>query len=446
MKRMKTYLLAIIAATTVSVTGTARVNVDRFQSGNQQLAYPVNDSNAPALTASPEGYEPFHLEHYGRHGSRWLIGPRIYQQPVEALQRADSLGHLTDAGRDLLERLRPIAAEAPYRDGELTPLGHRQHREIARRLMRNFPEMFTDNTVLDAKSTMVIRCILSMTNEVAEIEKEFPDMIIRVDASLSYQDTLNPNHLDTIASRLYKENRWRVDSLQERIDGHHPDFLGKVFKDVKFATDSLEGERIYTNVFDIAVNSQSHDNLYDIYDFFTEEELQNGWEWRNVRWYLRSGNTSLTDNRTPYALSPLLRNFITSADTAVVAERPTLNMRFGHESMVLPLTVLMELGDTTYDTDNLDTLADHWQDYSIFPMASNIQMVFYRPTGGKAARAEDVLVKVLLNEAEMTLAPALIPVSGPYYRWTDVRKYYLDKINSINKKVITRPPTPAHII
>lgn len=39
-----------------------------------------------------------------------------------------------------------------------------------------------------------------------------------------------------------------------------------------------------------------------------------------------------------------------------------------------------------------------------------------------------MLVKVLLNEKEVTL-PAT-PVDGPYYRWTDVRKNYLDRIGS----------------
>jgi hypothetical protein len=39
-----------------------------------------------------------------------------------------------------------------------------------------------------------------------------------------------------------------------------------------------------------------------------------------------------------------------------------------------------------------------------------------------------VLVKVLLNEREATL-----PVKSdcaPYYHWTDVRAYYLDKLSS----------------
>jgi hypothetical protein len=39
-----------------------------------------------------------------------------------------------------------------------------------------------------------------------------------------------------------------------------------------------------------------------------------------------------------------------------------------------------------------------------------------------------VLVKVLLNEQEATL-PIKSDIA-PYYRWSDVRQYYLNKINS----------------
>ena len=56
-------------------------------------------------------------------------------------------------------------------------------------------------------------------------------------------------------------------------------------------------------------------------------------------------------------------------------------------------------------------------------MASNIQLVFYRPTTGAQG---DILVKALLNEKEVTLP---VPTDQyPYYKWTELRKYYLEKI------------------
>jgi hypothetical protein len=60
-------------------------------------------------------------------------------------------------------------------------------------------------------------------------------------------------------------------------------------------------------------------------------------------------------------------------------------------------------------------------------MASNIQIVFYRPTTPNA-KEEDVLVKFLLNEEEANV-PDLKAVKGPYYKWTDVKAYWENKLS-----------------
>lgn len=404
---------------------------DRYQAGSQQFAYPVPNYYTPALTPAPAGYEPFHIESYARHGSRWLIGKHVYSRPAEWLAYADSLGQLTDDGRRLMNTLFAIDKAYQGHDGELTPLGARQHRGIARRMAANFPTLFTDSTNLDAKSTKVIRCILSMANEVSELENFHPGMRVCMDASQSTQDILAPNGLDTLARNARKPARPLEDSLRNRILDRSA-FLTKVYKDPKFAVDSLEGNNVFDYTIDVAVNSQSHDGLYDIYEYFTDNELANAWRVRNLFWYIYGGNTSLTDHRTPYMEMPLVREIIAGADTAVVAKNPSLNMRFGHDSIVLPLTVFLELDSAAYDTDNINTLSAHWRDYSITPMASNIQFVFYRPVGGKAVDADRVLVKAMLNEREVTL-PAT-PVSGPYYKWSDVRRHYLDKMEAYDKR------------
>ena len=105
------------------------------------------------------------------------------------------------------------------------------------------------------------------------------------------------------------------------------------------------------------------------------------------------------------------------------------SLRFGHETCVLPLACLMELDSVNYSCDDLETLHEHWQDYNTIPKACNIQMIFYRPVGTTGNRPDDILVKVLLNEHE-----ALLPVKavdGPYYRWTDLRRYYDHKLATV---------------
>lgn len=41
------------------------------KAGGVYYAYP--DKGIPAATKIPDGYEPFYISYYGRHGSRYLI-------------------------------------------------------------------------------------------------------------------------------------------------------------------------------------------------------------------------------------------------------------------------------------------------------------------------------------------------------------------------------------
>ncbi len=372
------------------------------------------------------------MEHYGRHGSRWLLTEAVYDRPVEALRKARENGKLTPRGELLFIQLSKIADDSKGRIGELTPLGHRQHREIARRMVRNFPEIFVPGTHVDAKSTVIIRCILSMANEIAELQKICPELVVTCDASRTTQKILAYNSTDTIAKKLGQEAEKRYGEPFGEKHADHTAFIAKVFNDPQFVADSLDGRKVFTDVFDIAVNVQSHDDQPDLYDLFTQEELYNEWLGRNVDWYLTAGNTSLTNNRVPYNQRVLLRNIIESADTALVSPRLSANLRFGHESILLPLSILMELNDCAVDLTDLESLADVWHNYEIFPMGSNIQMVFYRPAVHVALTPDEVLVKVLLNEEEARLP--LKPVKGPYYKWADLRDYYMKKLDAFSTR------------
>ena len=293
-------------------------------------------------------------------------------------------------------------------------------------MTKNFPEIFVPGTHVDAKSTVIIRCILSMANEIAELQTICPELEITCDASRTTQKILAYNSTDTIAKKLGDEAEKYAEEYAKTLPKPQA-FYEKLFNDRQFVTDSLDERKIFKGIFDIAVNTQSHDNQASLYDLFTAEELNNEWLYRNASWYTTAGNTSLTNNRVPYNQRVLLRNIIESADTAMVSPRLSANLRFGHESILLPLSVLMELNNAAYDTEDLSTLAEHWRNYEIFPMGSNIQIVFYRPKKAKTYTPDDVLVKVLLNEAEAKLP--VKPVEGNYYKWSDLRRHYMEKLD-----------------
>lgn len=405
---------------------------DRYQVGSQYLAYPRPAYGMPELTAAPKDYVPFHIEHYGRHGSRWLLKDADYDRPVEALEKAKANGKLTPRGEQLLGQLSKIAADSKGRVGELTPLGHRQHRDIARRMTENFPEIFVPGTHVDAKSTVIIRCILSMANEIAELQRICPELIVTCDASRTTQKILAYNSTDSVAKKLGREAEKKYEPLFDEKYSDHSAFISKIFNDPQFVADSLDEKKIFTDIFEITTNAQSHDDQPDLYDIFTTEELNNEWKAQNAGWYLSAGNTSITNNRIPYNQRVLLRNIIESADTAMVSPRLSANLRFGHESIVLPLTILMELDGNDFDTTDIENLPAHWRNYEIFPMGSNIQIIFYRPAENPSLSPDDVLVKVLLNEKEVTLP--LDPVSGPYYKWSDMRDLYMSKLDAFPTK------------
>lgn len=131
-------------------------NVNR--SASCYYAYP--GPTQTAYTAAPAGYKPFYISHYGRHGSRYLIGKTAYTRVYDTLKKADEQGKLTDKGKDVLAKVQIMIREASGRDGELTLLGAQQHQGITTRMYQNFPEVFAGKTNIDAKSTIVIRCIL----------------------------------------------------------------------------------------------------------------------------------------------------------------------------------------------------------------------------------------------------------------------------------------------
>ena len=430
MNKFKSSLFLILFVLSSLPICAQKIYVDSLQAGSQYHAYPLPDYGIPQLSPSPEGYKPFHMEHYGRHGSRWLIGNKAYSEPLEYLKKAKDYGKLTPRGEQLLEQITIIAEDSKGRVGELSPLGHRQHRGIAQRMAANFPEIFSDSTIMDTKSTMVIRCILSMANEVAEFQKMFPGMQITMDASATTQPILAYNSHDTVAKNLSSAVRDTVRNYRNSLPKPES-FYAKIFNDRQFVTDSLGDKDVFDAIWDVAVNMQSHDNYPYIYDIFTEDEINNQWLYKNANWYITAGNTPLTNNRVPYNQRVLLRNIVESADTAMMSTKTSANLRFGHESILLPLSVLMELGNAGYETTDITTLADHWRNYEIFPMGSNIQMIFYRPENREYS-LEDILVKVLLNEKEVTLP--VEAVSGPYYRWVDLRKLYMDKLDGFSSR------------
>ena len=417
-------ILVIAVAWTCMVTAGVR---DDFKanpklSANNYQAYPT--SGFPTLTAAPEGYEPFFINHYGRHGSRWLIQESKYTYPLQMLEKGERNGKLTRRGQEVLDILRQVHQASKGRLGELSDIGAEQHQGIARRMFQNFPQVFQGGAPVVARSTVVIRCILSMQNEVDELASLNPRLKITTDASEATMYYMN--YRDSVARAL------RATMSEKRNECFNKwlnpkGMLKKLFNDQKFTSDSVnDARKMMLYLMEVVGNMQSHHQFENVnlYDIFSNDDIYSVWRYNNAYWYTNSAETPLTQGRMDYMEANLLRNFIEDADRAIMSPNPTpgASLRFGHESVVLPLCCLMGLNGADYQTTDLETLDQHWQTYKIFPMAANVQFIYFRKAG-----SDDILLLPLLNEREATL-PVKTDVA-PYYHWNEVRDYFIDKLS-----------------
>ena len=421
-------LLAILSVCALALSATAQtareeIAANKYLSGSNYLDY-GRQLPTKALTPAPKGYEPFYMSHYGRHGSRWLIGEGDYTNPINTLKEARTEGKLTPLGEETLKKLEEFFPTTKKRLGDLTTVGERQHHGIGRRMVEHFPELFkAKNLPIDARSTVVVRCILSMVAECEELMAANPTARIHNDVSESLQYYLNQPWEGKVREAGRKGDK---EYNEYRLKYTHPERLMKqLFNDEQWVYNNVKAGALMRQLFEVAANMQSHDTDIELYSLFTDEEIYDQWRIRNVGWYLDYGAAPQSDAIMPFSQLNLLKNIIETADT-VTQKQATL--RFGHEVCVMPLACLLELDNCGAQVENLDTLDNVWRNYRIFPMGCNIQLVFYRPKKGNG----DILVKALLNERE-----ARMPVATqqwPYYRWQDVRQYYLDKIARFEEK------------
>ena len=378
------------------------------------------------LTPAPKGYKPFYLSHYGRHGSRYMIGKAAYDVPYFSLLKAKQEGKLTPKGEETLRKVALIREDAKGRDGELTPLGALQHQGITRRMMERFPEIFAGKTNIEARSTVVIRCILSMENGLQAMLRKNPQLHIFHDAS--YHDMYYMNQPDKRLDSLKNCIGRKV--VQEELTSKHDNYkrvMEELFNDPAWVKLNINQRDLNHKLYEMAGAIQGTElrGKISLYDLFTQDELYDNWVVSNSWWQMSYGNSPYTGNVQPYSQRNLLRDIVEKADSCIALPHPGATLRYGHDTMVTPLTCLLNLNGYGAEIKDPEKIATQWFDYKITPMATNLQFVFYRK-----AKSDDILVKVLLNEDEATL-PIKSDVA-PYYHWNDFKAYCQEKLASFN--------------
>lgn len=399
-------------------TSPEEMAADPNKTGGVYFAYP---SQTADNTPAPKGYKPFHVSHYGRHGSRYLIGDNDYEWIAKLLRKAKDANVLTPLGQDFLTRVDSLMIETKGRGGDLSPLGRKQHYQIARRMMQNYPEVFTSDSHITARSTLVPRCILSMSSFCESLKEKNPNLYIEMESSNRNMPYLC--HSIPESDEFNGRNGWWQEVYRkfEQKQTNPDRVVASIFSDKEFVDRYVNPHDFMWGIYWLASDAQNTEGKINFYDLLTDEELFNLWQCFNARFYGQHADYPAANGVHLQNAGNLLNNIIDTADEAIKSDKPSAALRFGHDGNVVPLTSLMQLEGCTARIDQPEDFYKGWCDWKVSPMAANIQLIFFRNP-----KTDKVLVKILHNEKE-----ARIPVKTdmwPYYDWNDVKTFFKSQI------------------
>lgn len=432
MKKQLLSALFLLATLAISAQVISKDNItgdNLFNFGGSMTEY-----LDPGVTYSkaPKGFKPFYLSHYGRHGSRYLLNDPQYSGPYNTLKEAYGKGVLTEFGKSVMDRLEIMKNDAGGHLGDLTAKGQMQHRGIARRMVRNYPEIFNRKSTIVARSTTSHRVMASMTAALMEFSALLPQMNIDYNCSDYDKGYMNSEDRAVNSAKNNREKNAAVSGFNARHT--HPErLMAALFTDTTFITQYVKpnssaaprnnSASLYNQIYEVAANMGSHDLGFDLNDVFTFEEWYDNFLQNNMYWYTQSAFNPITNSVVPYGHATLLLDFLDKADAAIAAGTPSANLRYGHDTALFPLLCLMKVNDCGWDPADLERVADKWVAYDIVHMGSNLQLIFFKNRKGT------VLVRALLNEKEATLPVECHKDSKGneypfFYEWSKVEQYY----------------------
>ena len=380
------FLLSIIiffnAAFLPVLSGGNAVVIDEGKRG----VYRMYDFDAPRVNdPAPKGYEVFYLSHYGRHGSRYLHNEREYDSLNVILHREQ----LTPYGETVRNKFDEYYPLVKGRATDLSEVGKMQHRMLAHRMFNDYPGLFRRGSVVNACSSDIPRCLMSMFCFLDELRLCRRSLDIRAEFKSYLVPLFRASQVKRFPIRDFMAENFDPSRLFESVFAY-PDAAmagtdaGLFAQTLYYYACHLEGVGINDDFFDSVLNDAEISALHAV-----ESE-----KFSYHRGRLCAENTAVA--------GPSLEEIVLSADGDIRAGKPMVRLRFGHDNMIMNIMSL--LGIEPFDGERFDC--------SDVPMASNIRFVFARN------RVDDILVKVQYNESD---------VMG-WTSWEDFRSYCISRV------------------
>jgi hypothetical protein len=283
----------------------------------------------------------------------------------------------------------------------------------------DFNEVFKNGGDVFAISSLTGRCVLSMASFCQELTQCNPKIEIRMESARKVLDGVKPDDRQNPNYKKYPRSRPRFEQNRQRFQ-YQDNLREKIVSRVFTSTEGLPGNmnNIGSNLINLytSLPSIGHDGMMG--NIISDEEIAARWEHENLGSY-----TWVFEPR--YDMIPILRDLIKKADDVVSGKTQRIaDLRFGHDTCLGPLTILMGINGADIDPEDPYEVKNCYHNWSM-GKASNLQIIFYQ---GKKP-GQDILIKCVLNgeEASLPLPSDLFP----YYRWEDFKKFYTDRCDSV---------------
>lgn len=404
-----TLLLSIFIARGADPTDTS---YSFQQCEGSAMPYPV-----PAESVTlPDSLTAVFINHVGRHGARFPSSPKNVTTLIRELAKADSAKALTPAGEELLTLAKFVSETSRNRWGALDSLGMAEQRGIASRMFRNYGMLFND-TRINAISSYSPRCVMSMYEFTHQLDRLNNHIEITTSSGRQNSPLMRPFDLDSDFIEWAKSGDWKA-AYKMQFETMMPTAPARKLFKSEYAKEMTndDARKVSYHAFKLLQGLSAMGLPSKMERYFTREEANQAWSCTNLSHYLERTASTLSTLPAEIA-APLLTDLLTTAEAAVEGKQQyAVMLRFGHAETLMPLLSLMHLDGCYYLTNYFDTVALHWKDFYVVPMASNLQMILVKSKSGK------MYMRLDLNERPIPLLPGSDIIYTP---WEQGREYLL---------------------
>ncbi len=361
----------------------------------------------------PDSLKPVFINHVGRHGARYPANSRNSDRLYDALRSAKEAGEITDLGSKLTAIVENVKEASAGRWGALDSLGIAEQWGLAARMYAAFPDLFS-GTEIHAISSYSPRCIMSMYSFIHQLTRLNNHIEVSAESGRKFSKLMRFFDDDKSYREFASGDSWR-NAYNDYCEQYLPLLpLRRVLGNYFSTLEPDQAREVAMSMYSVLAGTAAMDMECDLSVFYSRKEINYTWSCFNFKQYLLHSASTLSSEPAEIS-APLLLDIIRSTDQAISdnangVKHPAVRLRFGHAETLMPLLALMHVDGCYYLTNYFDTVGMHWRDFSIVPMAANLQIVLFKgPAGRYYARVD-------LNERPVQLIPG-----KTYVEWGELR-------------------------